>query len=892
MSTRAFRLRGDNPRAMSERPLPTGTVTFVFTDIEGSTDLVTRLGEGYREVLETHHRVLREAFSARNGVVVSTEGDAFFAVFPAAPDAVAAAVDAQRSIAATPWPEDAPVRVRIGLHAGEAVLGADDYIGVDVHRAARIMSAAHGGQIVASASVRALSERGASGDVSFRDLGEHRLRDLPEPEHLYQVVADGLSEAFPALRSVDARPNNIPASLTTFVGRRRELAEIREALVAAPMVTLTGPGGAGKTRLSLQVARELLPDHEDGAFFVPLASINDPSLVLSSVVEALGLQASGSSALDQLLGHLRERHLLLVLDNLEQVVDAASEIGSLLAGSEGLRILGTSREPLGIEGEREYPVPSLEVPDPEHLPGLERFGQYEAVALFVERAVSVSPRFEVTNENAPAVAEICGRLDGLPLAIELAAARVKILSPQEILRRLEDSLGFLTGGGRDRSDRQRTLRGAIAWSYDLLEGEERALFASLAVFARGFRLEAAEAVCGAVLDEDILDGVASLVNKSLLRQVESASGASRFLMLETIREYAAERLEELADAEEIRMRHARYFLELAERVAPQLFGAEQARWLSSLAADHDNFRAALSWTQDRGEVELAWRLAGSLWRFWQMRGHLREGAERFRSLLALPAVNANTAARAGALEGAGGISYWMADWEPATAYYGECLELRRRLGDPKGIADAAYNFSFLYTVPPEPWRDVTRARPLLQEALDAYRSLDDRRGIANVQWALSNNHLVSEEWREAADAAKEALELFDQLGDRFGAAWAAHSVGLNLIPLGELEDSRRYLRRAMSMFSEAGDVTGIGLVLYDFAALAATEKDFQRAIRLRAAADAIERESGQALVTNMENYAWVPDVSESGFSAEEEAALRRDGEALSMEQAAAEALEE
>jgi predicted ATPase/class 3 adenylate cyclase len=877
---------------MGERVLPTGTVTFVFTDIEGSTDLVTRLGEGYREVLEAHHRVLREAFSARGGVEVSTEGDAFFVVFAAAPDAVAAAVDAQRSIAETSWPEGASVKVRIGIHTGEAVLGADDYIGVDVHRAARIMSAGHGGQIVVSAPVHALTERGVSNDISFRDLGEHRLRDLPEPERLYQIVAPGLSEQFPALRSVDARPNNIPASLTTFVGRRRELAEIRNALRTAPMVTLTGPGGAGKTRLSLQVARELLPDHEDGAFFVPLASINDPSLVLSSVVEALGLQASGSSALDQLLDHLRDRRLLLVLDNLEQVVDAADQIASLVARCEGLRILGTSREPLGIEGEREYPVPPLELPDPEHLPGLERFGRYEAVALFVERATSVSPRFTVTNDNAPAVAEVCARLDGLPLAIELAAARVKILSPQEILRRLEDSLGFLTGGGRDRSDRQRTLRGAIAWSFDLLEEGDRSLFAALAVFSRGFRLEAAEAVCAGTQDGDILDGVASLVNKSLLRQIESASGESRFLMLETIREFASERLEELDDVEAIRERHARYFLEVAQRAAPELFGAEQARWLSVLAADHDNFRAALTWAEERGEVELAWRLAGTLWRFWQMRGHLREAADRFRTLLALPPGDADVTARAEALEGAGGIFYWMADWDPAADYYRECLEVRRALGDPKGIADAAYNLSFLYTVPPEPWRDVTRARPLLQEALDAYRALDDRRGIANVQWALSNNHLVSEEWREAADAAAEALELFEQLGDRFGAAWAAHSVGLNLIPLGELESSRHHLHRAMSMFSEAGDVTGIGLVLYDFSALAATEKEFERAIRLRAAADRIERESGQAMVSNMEGYAWVPDLTESGLTDEEEAIIRREGEALSTEQAAAEAMGE
>lgn len=744
-----------------------------------------------------------------------------------------------------------------------------------------------------SAAAHALAEKSVPDGVSFRDLGEHRLKDLPSAERLYQIVAPGLSERFPVLRAVDARPNNLPTPLTTFVGRRRELAEIREALVTARMLTLTGPGGTGKTRLSLQAAREALPEFEDGAFFVPLASISDPALVMPSVTEALRLkQAPERAPVEQLIEHLRGRRLLLVLDNLEQIVEAAGEIGRLLSECEGLRILATSREPLGIEGEREHPVPPLELPDPEHLPGLERFGQYEAVALFVERATAVSPNFSVTNENAPAVAEICSRLDGLPLAIELAAARVKILAPQEILRKLEDTLGFLTGGGRDRSDRQRTLRGAIAWSHDLLDEGERALFAALAVFSRGFRLDAAEAVCAGATDLDVFDGVASLVNKSLLRQVEGAGGESRFLMLETIREFAAERLEESPEADEVRRRHAAYFLDLATRAAPNLFGADQARWLGTLAAEHDNFRAALAWAEEAGETETALRLAASLWRFWQMRGHLREGAERFRSVLSLPTTDVVAEARAYALEGAGGVFYWMGDWEPATEYYRECLELRRRIGEPKGIADAAYNLSFLYTVPPDPLRDVRQARPLLQEALGAYREMSDKRGIANVQWAVSNNHLVSDEWKEAAATAAEALALFDELGDRFGAAWAAHSVGLNSIPLGDLVEARHHLRRAMTIFSEAGDLTGIGLVLYDFAALAATEKEFERAIRLRAAADAVERKAGQALVSNMEAYAWVPDLSDSDLTAEQEVTIRHEGEALSVEEAVALAMEE
>lgn len=866
------------------RELPTGTVSFVFTDIEGSTALVTRLGEGYREVLEHHHRVLRKAFA--EGVEVSTEGDAFFVVFKSAPAAVSSAVAAQRAILEASWPEGVEVRVRIGVHTGEGELGGDNYVGVDLHRAARIMAAGHGGQIVASAATRALAERQLPEGVDFRELGEHRLRGLPDPERLYQVLAEGLPDEFPPLRSVDARPNNLPTPLTTFVGREREIEDLKDLLAQARMVTLTGPGGTGKTRLSIQAAHELLPDFEDGAYFVPLAAITEPDLVVPTVSELVGVsEAAGTSPVDQLIQHLRDREMLLVLDNVEQVVEAATDIGRLLAGTDRLRVLATSREPLGISGEREYPVPPLGLPDTEHLPSLDSMSQYAAVELFIQRASAVRPGFEVTNENAPAVAEICSRLDGLPLAIELAAARVKILAPAEILQRLEDSLGFLTGGGRDQPGRQQTLRDAIAWSYDLLDEDERMLFASLSVFSRGFSLEAAEAVCGSLNGPDVFDGLASLVNKSLIRQIEGPGGESRFLILETIREFAVERLDS-PQAEDVRRRHATYYLELARRAAPNLFGTEQGRWLGVLSGEHDNLRAALVWAQAAGEVEMALRLGGSLWRFWQMRGHLREAAERFRGLLALPGSADHPEARAEALEGAGGVSYWMGDWDPAEAYYRECLEIRRGLGDPKAFADAAYNLSFVYTVPPEPQRDLARARPLLEEALRAYRELDDRRGVATVLWASSNIHAVAEEWRKCADTAREAYEIFQDLGDQFGAAWAAHSAGMALTPLDERVEARQLLERAMRMFSEAGDLTGIGLVLNDFAALAAAEGDFARYIQLRAASGVIEREAGQGLVSNMDSYySWVPEVTEKEVTLEERARLRANGEALSTEEA-------
>src|ERR687891_401210 len=562
--------------------LPTGTVTFLFTDIEGSTRLLDALGDRYPALLESHQRILREAFGGRGGIDVSTEGDSFFVVFRTAPQAVAAAVEAQRAIAAHEWPEGAAVRVRVGLHTGEGILGGDNYVGVDLHRAARIAAAGHGGQIVVSEATRALVEPAAPEGVAFRDLGEHRLKDLSHPERLHQVLGDGLPAEFPALRSMDARPNNLPVQLTSFVGRRRELEGVKEAIRAGRLLTLTGPGGTGKTRLALQAARQLLPEFEHGVFFVALAPITERGLVLPAVAKALGLP------------------------------EATRE---------------STGEPLGLSGERESPVPPLDLPDPAHLPAIEGLSQYEAVSLFVERAMAVQPGFQVTNENAPAVAEICARLDGLPLAIELAAARVKILAPQALLARLDRALPLLAGGSRELPQRQRTLRDAIAWSYDLLEEPERPLFARLSAFVGGFTLEAVEAVAdpGGDLGLDPFDGVASLTNKSLLRQMATGPAEPRFFMLETIREYAAERLAEAPDADEIRRRHARFFLGLAERAEPELTGPDQVRWLDALEAEHDNFRAALAWAAEH-ELDAALRMGGALWRFWQLPGHLPAGA--------------------------------------------------------------------------------------------------------------------------------------------------------------------------------------------------------------------------------------------------------------------------
>ncbi|HTE65420.1 MAG TPA: adenylate/guanylate cyclase domain-containing protein, partial [Candidatus Binatia bacterium] len=554
-------------------------MTFLFTDIEGSTRLLSALGDGYAALLDAHSAILRSAIGAHAGTEVSTEGDAFFAVFPSARDAVSAAAEAQRALDATRWPEGSIVKVRMGLNSGEAKFGGDNYVGLDVNRAARIAAAGHGGQVLLSDATRALVAQDLPEGLRLRDLGEHRLKDLVLSVRISQLDIDGLAGDFPVLRSLDARPTNLPNQLTRFIGREQELVRVKELLAEHRLVTLTGPGGTGKTRLALEAAGELLGDFSDGAFFVDLAPVRDAARVALTVAQALGLSVDPSGdALAAAQTHLRERDLLLIVDNFEQVIDGATTIEGLIAAASGLRVLVTSRMALRIYGEQEYEVPPFELPDPGR--PLDELSRYAAVSVFVDRARAVKPDFVLTSDDAPAVAGITARLDGLPLAIELAASQVRILSPQAILTRLEQHLPLPAGSVRGRPERQQTMRGAIAWSFDLLPAPERLLFAQLSVFPGGCTLAAAEAVCGpGDLGISVLDGLGALVDKSLLRPVESPDGETRFAMLETILEYAGERLRDEYDAEATYRRLAEFLLAFAEAAEPHLTLGEQALWL-------------------------------------------------------------------------------------------------------------------------------------------------------------------------------------------------------------------------------------------------------------------------------------------------------------------------
>ena len=837
--------------------LLTGTVTFFFSDIEGSTRLLRAQGDAWAGLLDRHRSVLRAAFAAHGGQEMGTEGDSFFAAFPTAPAAVAASVDAQRALAAEPWPPGAEVRIRIGLHTGEASVSDRTYVGLHVHRASRIADVGHGGQVLISSSTHALLADDLPGGVELRDLGEHRLKDLEQPEHLWQLVIEGLPSEFPPISSLDATPNNLPTRLTTFLGREEEIVRVGTLLGDHRLLTLTGPGGTGKTRLSLEVAAQAMRHFPDGVFFVELAAITDPDLVPSTIAQALSLpDRAGRGAIERLVDHIGAKRLLLVLDNFEQVVGAGVAVNQLLTACPNLAVLVSSRSVLGVSGEQEYPVPPLGLPDPAHLPSLEQLSQYEAVALFIERARAVKPDFEVTNANAPAVAEICVRLDGLPLAIELAAARIRILAPQAMLPRLGDRLGLLSAGARDLPARQQTLRGAIAWSHDLLDDAERALFAGLAVFVGGAGLDAIERVCSPETTGSLLDALSSLVEKSLLRQSDGEGGEPRFTMLETIREYAVEQAVESGRWEVLRDRHLEVFAALAAESSPLVMGPDKRSWLNRLEHDHDNLRAALGWAIERGDAGTALRMGASMWRFWQMRGHIAEGLERMEAALALPGANEHPAERADALSAAAGLAYWLSYTERSRALYLEEIVAREALGDRPGLANAHYGISFTWAVidlsNPE---TATKAEEHVSRALAIYEELGDASGIGRCEWALANVLWGSLRVAEARKHASHSLEVFRSIDDQFMVGWANYTLGLADLsddglaggsPDARIDAGKRFAE-ALRIFDEAEDVTGYALVLDAIAILAVRDGDRRRGARLTGVVDRIERTSGTGL---------------------------------------------
>ena len=639
------------------------TVTLLFSDIEGSTRLLRQTGDAYAGLLSEHRRLLGDAFARHGAIHAAAEGDGFFAVFPSAVEAATAAADAQRALAEHPWADGNEVRVRMGLHSGEPRLVDGGWVGLDVHHAARVMAAGHGGQVLVSeATLPLLGER-----FELRDLGEHRLKDLAASERLYQLVVEGLPADFPPLSTLGNRPTNLPAQPNAFIGRVRELEQLRALLARddVRLLTLTGPGGTGKSRLAFQLATSVLPEFANGVFFVALAPVRDWELVVPTIAQTIGLrERAGESSLAALTDYLQDRRMLLVLDNLEQVVDAGPVLADVLASAPGLKVVATSRTPLRLSLERAYALSPLALD--------------ESMPLFAERARAAGADFAVSAENEAVVAEICARLEGLPLAIELAAPRVRTLTPAALLRRLDRRLALLTGGAQDLDERQRTLRGAIEWSYDLLAPDEQGLFMRLGVFVGGCRLDAAEAVC-----DGTLDALDSLVEKSLLRQRADSDGEPRFWMLETIREFAVERLAASGEADAVRGRHAAWFAGLAERLDAESRTGDQPAAIARLLDDYPNLRAAMDSAREADDGELLLRLATALWPFWATRGYVAEGQRALEDAFELAGRRP-----ARALLGLSSLHVLSVDSAGLLDEVHDALRAAEELGDPLTLAQA------------------------------------------------------------------------------------------------------------------------------------------------------------------------------------------------------------
>lgn len=825
-------------------------VTFLFTDIEGSTRLWEQYPQAMPAALARHNDIIATAVQQHGGIVFQVIGDAYWAVFPSANAALYATLEAQQALHAEPWRDTSPLKVRMALHTGAAMPSAGGYVGPTVSKLACLVSAGHGGQaLLSQATFTALAGQLPDG-VSLRDMGERRLRDLPQPEHLYQLLAPGLPSQFPPLKTLDARRTNLPLARDSFVGREAERVALT-ALLRRPdlrLLTLTGPGGTGKTRLAQQLADDLLEEYDDGVYFVALAAVTDPQLVQPVIAQTLGVkEAAGDSLTDNLRRYLRERQILLLLDNFEQVVDAAPTVAELLTAAPGLKLLVTSREALRIYGEQEYPVPPLALAT-----GNAPLAQSAAVQLFVQRAQAANPDFALSVANAATLVEICTRLDGLPLAIELAAARCRELTPQLMLARWQEQAGdsplqMLTAPTPAAAPHQQSLRATFDWSYALLTGDEQALFARLSIFAGSYPPAAVAQVCNppALPAVDTFASLYSLAEKSLLHLIPSsdetnaaAGGESRFTMLAVIHEYAAEKLQQRDEAEAVQRAHCEYYLARVEQAETEIRGPGQARWLAALEAEHDDLRAALSWAMLR-DSELLLRLAGALRPFWLMRSYLSEG--RYWLETALTEGSGEAALlRAKAALGAGVLAHEQANYLTASVRFEQALHLYQEQGDQRGIANALTNLGLAA----DEQGDHARARMMLEQALAIWRELDNQAGIASL---LGNLGLVVKEQGDYAAAQvmqEESLALRRELKDDWGMAIARDNLGELAFDQGDYASASRHFANSATLRLKLGHRRGLALSLVRFATLAIALGEMQVAARLFGAEEALRETLG------------------------------------------------
>ncbi len=803
------------------KTLPSGTVTFLFTDIEGSTNLAQKYSDKWESLRERHDSILREAIEANNGYIFQIIGDAVCAAFHRAGDALKAALKGQVDLQHEEW-GDTAVRVRMGIHTGEAETDGKDYRGyLTMCLVQRVVSAGHGGQILLSHTSENLLRGQLPDDITLRDMGRHKLKDVPLPTRIFQVVSPGLQQEFPVLRTLSVFPSNLPAQITSFIGREKEVADVKKLLHDAHILTLIGPGGTGKTRLAIQVASEVLGHYPDGVWLVELAAIRDPLLVPRTVAIALGLRDEPQRpVIDMLCDYLREKKTLILLDNCEHLVDACAHLAEqVLRAASAVRVLASSREALDIAGEVTYRVPSLGIPDMDHLPPVDSLSQYEAVRLFIDRAISAIPTFTVTNDSAPFLAQICHRLDGIPLAIELAAAKIRVLSVEEIARRLDDRFHLLTGGSRTALERHQTLRAAIDWSFNLLPISEQILFRRLSVFVGGWTLEAAESVCkfesspSPDRNEDVLTLLEHLINKSLVVREETQTG-SRYRMLETMRQYANEKLTESGEGNFLQNNHLLYFLNLAETAEPHLRSTEQVKWLKLLDSEYENLRSALSWAMDNPPAESILRLAGALGPYWKIRSSWLEGAKWLDRALNNPGeINSQKeiAARAKVFYRRADIAHELDELEIMKTSSESALDLCERAKDPWGTAysRALVASHFMRLI------NFDRGKPLLEQSLVDFRRLGDAWGEAFVLGLFGRIYQGDEtKEREYFDILQKRINLARKSGDRHILAYAlANQVRVH-ISNGDCSKAEEVLQETDRLFMEIGSSYGINQSRY------------------------------------------------------------------------------
>jgi predicted ATPase/class 3 adenylate cyclase len=756
------------------RDLPTGTVTFLRTDIEGSMGLARTLGPGFDDVIARHHTLLRQAIEGHDGRVVRTEGDAVFAAFPEAGAALAAAVEGQRALASEAWPDGVAIAVRMGVHSGEAHLAGDDYGGFDVNRVARLVAAAHGGQILVSEATQALVADRLPGGTTLDDLGTHQLRDLPRPERLAQLTIAGLPARFPPPRTAGRQAGNLPARLTTFIGREAEIAAIAELTERARLITLDGPGGIGKTSLAIEVGRRTEQRFADGAWLVPMADVQDPAQVSATIAHGIGLHDGPERpASAALLPYLRDRSMLLILDNLEHLVEGSAQVAAIVQASPGTVVLVTSRAPLHVSGEHEVTVPPL---------------TDEAVRLFTERARLVRPGWE-PGADLPVIEAICRMLDDLPLGIELAAARIALLPPALIRDRLAARLPLPGPGVRDAPDRQRTLDGAVAWSHDLLPPGLQQLLVELGVFEDGVDLEEVERVVTPRDDgQDHLDDLMELADRSLIVAVPGASRA-RFRLLRTIQSFALARLAATGREAELRRRHAEAYASLGATCHVHLNTSRHAEMLDRVGPEIANLRAADRWAIETGEAELALRLVADQWRFWHGLGLMNEGRQMTEAALAMPGAGSLGIHRARAAAAAGSLAYWQADAKAARRWYEEQANLARAADDEAGIADALFNMGHVAFIDAD---DEDLQQAYMDDVLARYRDLGDERAAARAAWSRGILALGNGRVAEAMPILEGALGEYERLDDPQYHAMTISSLGWAAFTIGDIPTAIRY----------------------------------------------------------------------------------------------------